>query len=91
MHPNNLNSARGLWYAFSHAQKHLTSSNKLRVVSLAMEAIGDVTASAEVSRLPVDGIEFDSRIQGGVLVCTHLLVFSSPITSLSQTDVPPTE
>lgn len=37
-------------------------------VSLAMEAIGDITASAEVSRLEVDGPEFDSRIQGGVLV-----------------------
>nr|AOC89075.1 purine transporter PhU [Phanerodontia chrysosporium] len=36
-------------------------------VSLAMEAIGDITASAEVSRVPVDGEEFDSRIQGGVL------------------------
>ena len=32
-----------------------------------MEAIGDVTASAEVSRVAVDGEEFDSRIQGGVL------------------------
>jgi hypothetical protein len=37
-------------------------------VSLAMEAIGDITASAEVSRVPVDGEDFDSRIQGGVLV-----------------------
>ncbi|KAF8628733.1 hypothetical protein AX15_003747 [Amanita polypyramis BW_CC] len=36
-------------------------------ISLAMEAIGDITASAEVSRLPVEGLEFDSRIQGGVL------------------------
>ncbi|TBU38716.1 Xanthine/uracil permease [Dichomitus squalens] len=36
-------------------------------VSLAMEAIGDVTASAEVSRVAVVGEEFDSRIQGGVL------------------------
>jgi uracil-xanthine permease len=36
-------------------------------VSVAMEAIGDITASAEVSRLPVEGEEFDSRIQGGVL------------------------
>ncbi|KIP02253.1 hypothetical protein PHLGIDRAFT_130842 [Phlebiopsis gigantea 11061_1 CR5-6] len=36
-------------------------------VSLAMEAIGDITASAEVSRVPVDGEDFDSRIQGGVL------------------------
>ncbi|TDL30071.1 Xanthine/uracil permease [Rickenella mellea] len=36
-------------------------------ISLAMEAIGDITASAEVSRVEVDGPEFDSRIQGGVL------------------------
>jgi hypothetical protein len=33
-----------------------------------MEAIGDITASAEVSRVEVDGEDFDSRIQGGVLV-----------------------
>jgi len=36
-------------------------------VSLAMEAIGDITASAEVSQQPVVGDVFDSRIQGGVL------------------------
>ncbi|KAF8885800.1 xanthine/uracil permease [Infundibulicybe gibba] len=36
-------------------------------ISLAMEAIGDITASAEVSRLDVRGVEFDSRIQGGIL------------------------
>ncbi|CAE6475857.1 unnamed protein product [Rhizoctonia solani] len=36
-------------------------------ISLAMEAIGDITASAEVSRVEVDGEVFDSRIQGGVL------------------------
>ncbi|KAF9235565.1 permease family-domain-containing protein [Melanogaster broomeanus] len=36
-------------------------------VSTMMEAIGDITASAEVSRLEVVGEEFDSRIQGGVL------------------------
>lgn len=36
-------------------------------VSLAMEAIGDITASAEVSRVAVHGLEFDSRIQGGIL------------------------
>jgi hypothetical protein len=40
----------------------------LTSVSVAMEAIGDITASAEVSRLPVEGEDFDSRIQGGVLV-----------------------
>ena len=37
-------------------------------VSLATEAIGDITASAEVSQLPVRGEEFDTRIQGGILV-----------------------
>ena len=41
-------------------------TDDLASVSLAMEAIGDITASAEVSRVEVDGEEFDSRIQGGV-------------------------
>ncbi|TFK28981.1 purine permease [Coprinopsis marcescibilis] len=36
-------------------------------ISLAMEAIGDITASAEVSKQVVTGPVFDSRIQGGVL------------------------
>ncbi|KAK3678295.1 hypothetical protein LTR78_001590 [Recurvomyces mirabilis] len=36
-------------------------------VVLAMEAIGDITATCDVSRLQVDGPLFDSRIQGGVL------------------------
>ncbi|USP73486.1 hypothetical protein yc1106_00760 [Curvularia clavata] len=33
----------------------------------AMEAIGDITATCDVSRVEVDGPLFDSRIQGGVL------------------------
>jgi uracil-xanthine permease len=36
-------------------------------IVLAMEAIGDITASCDVSRLQVDGDTFNSRIQGGVL------------------------
>ncbi|GIZ43675.1 hypothetical protein CKM354_000689200 [Cercospora kikuchii] len=36
-------------------------------IVLTMEAIGDVTATCDVSRLQVDGPMFDSRIQGGVL------------------------
>ncbi|KAE8450571.1 hypothetical protein EG329_006302 [Mollisiaceae sp. DMI_Dod_QoI] len=32
-----------------------------------MEAIGDITATCDVSRLQVDGELFDSRIQGGIL------------------------
>jgi NCS2 family nucleobase:cation symporter-2 len=34
---------------------------------LMMEAIGDITATCDVSRLEVEGAMFDSRIQGGVL------------------------
>jgi hypothetical protein len=33
-----------------------------------MEAIGDITASAEVSQVPVHGREFETRLQGGILV-----------------------
>jgi len=36
-------------------------------LSLAAEAVGDITASAEASRLPVDGASFDKRILGGLL------------------------
>ncbi|KAI9848857.1 MAG: hypothetical protein M1837_006373 [Sclerophora amabilis] len=36
-------------------------------IVLMMEAIGDITATCDVSRLQVDGKLFDSRIQGGVL------------------------
>jgi uric acid-xanthine permease len=33
-------------------------------IVLAMEAIGDITATCDVSRLEVAGDRFDSRIQG---------------------------
>jgi uric acid-xanthine permease len=33
----------------------------------ACEAIGDITATCDVSQLEVDGEVFDSRIQGGIL------------------------
>lgn len=36
-------------------------------IILMMEAIGDITATCDVSRLEVDGRLYDSRIQGGVL------------------------
>jgi xanthine/uracil permease len=36
-------------------------------IVLAMEAIGDISATCDVSRLEVSGPLFDSRIQGGVL------------------------
>lgn len=55
-------------------------------VSLAMESIGDITASAELSRVDVQGLEFDSRIQGGILVCQFFCVFCSIIYSKFQSD-----
>lgn len=36
-------------------------------VSLLMEATGDITATCDVSRIAVEGEEFESRIQGGIL------------------------
>ena len=36
-------------------------------IVLMMEAIGDITATCDVSRLEVEGQLFDSRIQGGIL------------------------
>ena len=50
-------------------------------VSLAMEAIGDITASAEVSQLAVVGEEFDTRIQGGILVSTSVKFLGTVINS----------
>lgn len=36
-------------------------------IVLVMEAIGDITATCDVSRLPVEGELFELRIQGGIL------------------------
>jgi hypothetical protein len=37
------------------------------LLDLMMEAIGNITATCDVSRLQVEGKLFDSRIQGGIL------------------------
>ncbi|KAI9663035.1 MAG: hypothetical protein M1821_008083 [Bathelium mastoideum] len=51
----------------------------------AMEAIGDITATSDVSRLPVEGDLFDSRIQGGVLAdgLNGIIAGLCTITSMS--------
>lgn len=36
-------------------------------ITCTVESIGDITASADVSRLKTEGEEFESRVQGGVL------------------------
>lgn len=53
---------------------------------LMMEAIGDITATCDVSRLPVEGEEYESRIQGGILsdgLCGGILSGLCTITPAS--------
>ena len=54
-------------------------------IVLMMEAIGDITATCDVSRLEVEGKLFDSRIQGGVLAdgLNGLIAGLCTISSLS--------
>lgn len=49
-------------------------------ISLMMECIGDVTATSEVSKVKVDGLAYDRRISGGVLVDGLAGVFSALFT-----------
>lgn len=49
-------------------------------ISLMMECIGDVTATSEVSKVQVDGLAYDRRISGGVLVDGLAGVFSALFT-----------
>jgi hypothetical protein len=68
-------------YSENFPLKFTFSALNVDSVSLAMEAIGDITASAEVSQLPVVGEEFDTRIQGGILVSIPVQFLGSLINS----------
>ncbi|KAF2227542.1 uric acid-xanthine permease [Elsinoe ampelina] len=55
----------------------------------ATECIGDITATCDVSRIEVEGPNFESRIQGGVLAdglngILASLCFISPVTTFAQ-------
>lgn len=54
-------------------------------IVIMMESIGDITATCDVSRCEIEGAEFDSRIQGGVLGngLTCLLAGLCTITPMS--------
>ncbi|KAF9000312.1 xanthine/uracil permease [Cyathus striatus] len=72
MSSDNITSAPGITFLWVHTFKIGVYPPAILpmlavYVSLAMEAIGDITASAEVSRQEVTGPVFDSRIQGGIL------------------------
>ncbi|KAF8749091.1 xanthine uracil permease [Rhizoctonia solani] len=52
-----------------------------------MEAIGDITASAEVSRVEVDGEVFDTRIQGGVFGADGIGGFVSALFTVTPLSI----
>ncbi|KAJ3992202.1 permease family-domain-containing protein [Lentinula boryana] len=64
---SSISSAPPITFLWVHTFKIGVYPPAILPISLAMEAIGDITASAECSRVDVRGIEFDSRVQGGVL------------------------
>ncbi|CAH0000134.1 unnamed protein product [Clonostachys byssicola] len=58
-------------------------------IILATEAIGDITATCDVSRLEVDGKVYESRIQGGILAdglagCLAALMTMTPMSCFAQ-------
>ncbi|KAF7561448.1 hypothetical protein G7046_g2691 [Stylonectria norvegica] len=58
-------------------------------IVVACEAIGDVTATCDVSRLEVEGKNYESRIQGGVLAdglggCLAALMTMTPMSVFAQ-------
>lgn len=59
------------------------------VIVLVLENIGDVSATADVSQVPVEGLEFESRIQGGVLAdgfnsLLSGLMTNTPLSTFAQ-------
>lgn len=59
------------------------------VIVLVLENIGDLTATCDVSKVPVEGREFESRIQGGVLAdglnsLISVLMTNTPLSTFAQ-------
>ncbi len=50
-----------------------------------LEAVGDITATAMVSRRPIQGEEYQSRLKGGVLADGLVSVIASAVGSLPLT------
>ncbi|KAF8963237.1 permease family-domain-containing protein [Flammula alnicola] len=64
---SSIKTAPAITFLWVHTFKIGVYPPAILPISLTMEAIGDITASAEASRVDVRGLEFDSRIQGGIL------------------------
>lgn len=54
-------------------------------IVICMETIGDITATCDVSRLAIEGPEFDSRIQGALLATGLGSVVGNMMTLMPQT------
>lgn len=53
-------------------------------IVIAMETIGDITATCEVSRLSTDGLDFDARIQGGLMATALGNIAANLMTLMPQ-------
>ncbi|EPC9046438.1 xanthine/proton symporter XanQ, partial [Escherichia coli] len=71
-------------YGFSFSFHQFLVVGTIYLLSV-LEAVGDITATAMVSRRPIQGEEYQSRLKGGVLADGLVSVIASAIGSLPLT------
>ncbi|MEG1211063.1 MAG: nucleobase:cation symporter-2 family protein [Leclercia sp.] len=71
-------------YGFSFNLHHFLVVGTIFLLSV-LEAVGDITATAMVSRRPIEGEEYQSRLKGGVLADGLVSVIASALGSLPLT------
>lgn len=77
-------------YGFSFSFHQFLVVGTIYLLSV-LEAVGDITATAMVSRRPIQGEEYQSRLKGGVLADGLVSVIASavgslPLTTFAQND-----
>ncbi|HBN4263774.1 TPA: xanthine/proton symporter XanQ, partial [Escherichia coli O25b:H4-ST131] len=71
-------------YGFSFSFHQFLVVGTIYLLSV-LEAVGDITATAMVSRRPIQGEEYQSRLKGGVLADGLVSVIASAVGSLPLT------
>lgn len=71
-------------YGFSFDFHHFLVVGTIYLLSV-LEAVGDITATAMVSRRPIEGEEYQARLKGGVLADGLVSVIASALGSLPLT------
>lgn len=71
-------------YGFQFNFHHFLVVGTIYLLSV-LEAVGDITATAMVSRRPIQGDEYQSRLKGGVLADGLVSVIASAVGSLPLT------